>query len=227
MDVDPTVEQAPEQALRRRGPGRPPGSGGGETRQLIVQAATRQFGRNGYDGASLSAIADEAGLTRTAVYNYFDSKAALARAVLFEPDGEALDRLWWRVSMVEGSTAREQLRSLLQASVDGALEGLMISDFYLGIVRESADDPELRQVLGDWIARLRASVLDIVESAVESGELPRDLDVEHIVDAMLGLTWALSSGITTAPSERVRRQVAASLDLVLQLAPWHETQRGT
>jgi hypothetical protein len=34
------------------------------------------------------------------------------------------------------------------------------------------------------------------------------------------MAWALSSGITTAPSDKVRRQVELALDLVLDTAPW-------
>jgi hypothetical protein len=41
------------------------------------------------------------------------------------------------------------------------------------------------------------------------------------------MAWALSSAITTAPSDRVRRQVVLALDLVLDTAPWRDTAPGS
>ena len=46
-------------------------------RQLL-DAALRVFARDGFDGASVASIADEAGVAKGSVYLYFDSKEALA-----------------------------------------------------------------------------------------------------------------------------------------------------
>lgn len=211
-------------AAPRRGPGRPPNSEGAETRRLIVEVAGRLFSRAGYDGTTMQAIADGAGLTRTALYNYFGTRAELARAVLFEYTVESTRRgvghRWWDAAPEAGLSAREQLRGLLRASVDDALRTLEMGDFYLMLVRESSHDPQLRQALRDYVDGLRNAVRTIVDDAVASGELPGDTDVDQLLDAVLGMAWALSSGIATAPSDRVRRQVALAIDLVLDSAPW-------
>ncbi len=52
------------------------------TRKRIIQAAARVFARRGFDGTSMKAIAEEAGLTDAALYYYFRSKR------------EILDALW-------------------------------------------------------------------------------------------------------------------------------------
>lgn len=69
-------------------------------RQLILDAARKVFEEEGLDGASLRAIASEAGYTPAALYFHFDSKeaiysevlkaslAALANAVAAASDGE-------------------------------------------------------------------------------------------------------------------------------------------
>jgi hypothetical protein len=67
----------------------------------------------------------------------------------------------------------------------------------------------------------------ILDEAVESGELPEDADLDQLLESVLGMAWALSSAITTAPSDRVRRQVALALDLVLDNAPWRDTPPGS
>ncbi|WP_280387687.1 TetR/AcrR family transcriptional regulator [Nocardia wallacei] len=52
------------------------------TRERLLAAARELFAEHGYDGASVDAIAAEAGLTRGAVYSGFPSKRALFAEVL-------------------------------------------------------------------------------------------------------------------------------------------------
>jgi AcrR family transcriptional regulator len=57
------------------------------TRQELLRAASRLFLRNGFVATSLSDIAEEAGLTKGAVYSNFESKEDLFLALL-AGDGE-------------------------------------------------------------------------------------------------------------------------------------------
>jgi len=66
--------------------GRRPGHA--DTRGEIVEAAKRVFAAKGYDGASLRAVAREAGVDPALVHHYFDGKADLfvaAMALPFDP----------------------------------------------------------------------------------------------------------------------------------------------
>jgi AcrR family transcriptional regulator len=51
-------------------------------RELVLQAARRVFLARGYAGATLDAIAEEAGFSKGVVYSQFDSKADLFLALL-------------------------------------------------------------------------------------------------------------------------------------------------
>jgi AcrR family transcriptional regulator len=55
------------------------------TRQSLLLAASRLFLRDGYVATSLANIADEAGVTKGAVYSNFESKEDLFLALLQEP----------------------------------------------------------------------------------------------------------------------------------------------
>jgi AcrR family transcriptional regulator len=57
------------------------------TRAELIRAARRLFVRNGYAATSLADIAEEAGLTKGAVYSNFESKEDLFLALLEEPSG--------------------------------------------------------------------------------------------------------------------------------------------
>jgi len=51
-------------------------------RPEVLDAALKLFLRSGYDGTSMQAVADEAGVTKPVVYACFDSKDELFRALL-------------------------------------------------------------------------------------------------------------------------------------------------
>jgi AcrR family transcriptional regulator len=62
--------------------------GGADTRGEIIDAAAKVFAEKGYDGASLRAVAREAGVDPALVHHYFDGKADLfvaAMALPFDP----------------------------------------------------------------------------------------------------------------------------------------------
>lgn len=54
------------------------------TRQAILDGAARAFDAMGFNGASLSDVAQQAGVTKGALYFHFASKEALARALVDE-----------------------------------------------------------------------------------------------------------------------------------------------
>jgi len=53
-----------------------------QRRAKILAAATRLFAREGYEGASMSAIASAAGTTKPVLYDHFNSKDALFETLL-------------------------------------------------------------------------------------------------------------------------------------------------
>ena len=54
--------------------GRPKGGDSAQTKKKILDAARLEFATNGYDGASIMAIAANVGIAPSAVYHYFQSK---------------------------------------------------------------------------------------------------------------------------------------------------------
>jgi AcrR family transcriptional regulator len=48
-----------------------------ETRRSLLEAATEEFAREGYDGANINRMSKAAGFAKGTIYNYFPSKRAL------------------------------------------------------------------------------------------------------------------------------------------------------
>lgn len=59
-------------------------------RERILEAAAREFAANGYDGASMNRILDEAGISKGAAYYYFDDKADLYATTVLHYSQELL-----------------------------------------------------------------------------------------------------------------------------------------
>ncbi len=70
----------------------------GSKRQQIIEGAAGVFNQAGYDGASMSRIAEQAGVSKGTLYNYFDSKSALFAAFVEQETGE---RIAWIMQSVE------------------------------------------------------------------------------------------------------------------------------
>jgi AcrR family transcriptional regulator len=63
------------------------------TRAQLIDAAATVFARRGFAAASLDEVAEEAGLTKGAVYSNFDSKEELFQAVIDERLNEPMLRM--------------------------------------------------------------------------------------------------------------------------------------
>ncbi|MBL3619534.1 MAG: TetR/AcrR family transcriptional regulator, partial [gamma proteobacterium endosymbiont of Lamellibrachia anaximandri] len=64
------------------------------TRQVLLNAAFHEIHRKGFQSASLTAILNNAGVTKGALYHYFGSKRELGYAVLEEVISDHLRTLW-------------------------------------------------------------------------------------------------------------------------------------
>jgi AcrR family transcriptional regulator len=93
------------------------GNGAVEDRpSQLLEIASRLFATHGYAGTSLRDIAEEARITKAALYYHFPNKEALYQQILVEN----LDSLFRRVSAAveSGKTATEKVRNFMLTSAD-------------------------------------------------------------------------------------------------------------
>lgn len=111
-------------------------------RQQILAGAARVFAEKGYEGASMSGIARDAGVSKGTLYNYFDSKATLFSAFVEQCACEKLPLLFRRID--EGANLTESLEHLAAAMI-----GLQTSPLSLMlnriIISEAAKFPTLAE----------------------------------------------------------------------------------
>ncbi len=85
----------------------------------IIEAALREFARNGVGGTSLQMIADDIGVTKAAVYHQYKTKDEIVRAVA----GAEFDRLETVLDLAEAETDEDRAREVaLTMIIDLAVE---------------------------------------------------------------------------------------------------------
>ncbi|MEU2076104.1 TetR/AcrR family transcriptional regulator [Streptomyces sp. NPDC013489] len=89
-------------------------------RQQMLEAATEEFGSRGYAAASLAAVAERVGVTKTLLHQYFGTKEDLYVACLAPVGDSLLDAI--RTAMGEGGTTPHTPLRVLRG-VFVALEG--------------------------------------------------------------------------------------------------------
>jgi AcrR family transcriptional regulator len=77
-------------------------------RALLFDAALREFSTHGYEGASLGRIANDAGVTRTVLYDHFPSKRALFDALLEAKHDQLFSHL--QEAMARGAPSAQRIR---------------------------------------------------------------------------------------------------------------------
>src|SRR6266550_6206295 len=87
-----------------------------ESRASILQAAVREFAREGVAGARTDAIARSAGVNKALLYYYFKDKEALYRAVLDQVFGGV--RAAIHNALSQELPPREKLASYVRAHFD-------------------------------------------------------------------------------------------------------------
>jgi len=138
-------------------------------REAITNAATELFVRHGYDATSMELIATEAQVSRQTIYNQFESKEALFRAIISALADEAVVPLAEAVR--KGSSARATLLRLARSILATALRPSTLAMHRL-VVAEAARFPELGRVIyGAGAARAIAQLADFLQHQTQLGHL--------------------------------------------------------
>jgi AcrR family transcriptional regulator len=99
-------------------------------RPEVLDAALKLFLKSGYDGTSMQAVADEAGVTKPVVYACFDSKDELFRALLAREE----ERI---VGEIQGAFANTDLSDPESTLIEG----------FTGFLRAVGESPEVYRLI--------------------------------------------------------------------------------
>ena len=174
--------------------------------ELALGAALRVFWAKGYEGASLSDLTDEMGITRPSLYAAFGNKEALFRQAL---DLYERDKLTYIGDAIEAPTARDVAERLLMGSVDAATTGDCKG--CMGVIASVACqsvEPSIRDDVNARAESSRRAIIARMQQAIDAGEFRVATEAEAITRYLLAIMQGIS----------VQAQWGASRDELLQVA---------
>ena len=182
---DGTQGDTATQTVQRRG--RPRSA---RVRAAVVRAAAQLTRSGGPTAATVDAIAKRAAVSRTTIYKWWPSSAAIVLEGLLDSVGDPIDA-------PPGSSSQEALDHHLRA-LNAILTDTTTGPLLRDVVAAAAADPAMtRAVLDQWLHPRRAALAAIVRQAVAQGEIRSGTDIDVIVDALVSppyyrLLFALS-----------------------------------
>ena len=156
---------------------RKPKGEGHSRRAEILEAAERIFVEHGYEGATIRKIADEVGLSSTALYMHFADKGE----ILLQICRDAFDMLLASVRELAALDAPPEvrLRRMIEAYIDfGFAQPNAYRLIYLTRPLEARDGAQsAAQELG---GELFAAFEEVVRETVEAGRMSGDASTTHL-----------------------------------------------
>jgi len=172
----------------------------GETRQALLQAATKEFAREGYRGANVNRISKAAGFAKGTIYNYFPSKRALMLdlidTIATEHHRLVAEQVWQEEDPVCG------LRRFFQAGADWIVDHLAEGRVMLTVL--NGPDAEFKLRMRQGYQPMHQLLITVVLIPGMERGIFRPLDP----GATAGLLMTLYLGIGSTVDEAGRTQLA-------------------
>jgi AcrR family transcriptional regulator len=191
-----------------------------ERKAQILEAATEVFSRAGFHKARMDDIAKQAGLSKGALYWYFDSKNAIIQGILdlmfsreFEKMGAFID---------PEMSARDKLERYLEMAVEdiARFESLLpiMYEFWALLLRKK----RVREVLGRYYQGFFDIVIPIIQQGIDSGEFceVNAADVAVTIGAFIEGLFVLWAAIPDMVE--LERHIRAGAHLIIASLSVHE-----
>jgi AcrR family transcriptional regulator len=150
------------------------------TQDRLVDAATRVVARDGFHGATVDAIADEAGYSVGALYSNFDGKDDLFLSVF---DGHLR---WYEERLEEAAASADQERAFrdwMRAAAEEPDQLLIFIEFWAYAVRR----PKLRRSFARRMAEMRAKLAAALERRADATGAPMPVPAATLALVLLSL----------------------------------------
>jgi TetR/AcrR family fatty acid metabolism transcriptional regulator len=148
----------------------------------ILAAASRAFAEKGYETTSITEIARAAEVSDGLIYKYFSNKRDLLERVLEDFYERVIGDLDAKVA--GGKSFSEQLYILISVHLSTFVAERNLCRLFISEVRTASD---YRGSAIQHLNRRYTSILiKMVDDAVTSGEIPRDVDPRVVRDMLFG-----------------------------------------
>lgn len=190
------------------------------TRQRLMEAAISALRELGWAGATMTVIAERAGVSRGACQHHFPTRADLVAAAVEYVGSQQMEEVLRRSAKLPADERRTEAILHMLASI--YTSPLFIAAVQLWVA--AATDPELRAQLapleartGREVHRLTVKLLDVDDKDPEVREL-----VQATLDLIRGLALANLLHDDSARRKKVLHRWARTLDAALEARRSHK-----
>ena len=145
-----------------------PRTGGERRRTTIVEEAIRQFGTEGYTGASLDSIAQEVGVRKQTILYYFPNKDALLEACLAAAGQRVAEEI--STALEASPDPEERAEAVIHAVYELAGEW---PEFPMFIREAGRLGPNAFDRFGSALEPLRVRAIGFLKAGMEAGQIRR------------------------------------------------------
>lgn len=155
-----------------------------EKQERIINAALKEFARNGYEKASTNEIVEEAGISKGSLFNYFNSKKELYMFLL-DYVAEMIEKIYAQVDWNE-TDFFERMRQMGLVKFKVYKRFPQAFDFLKALAHEDADEVK---------CEIRKMGKDLIERGLERGyqnidwsKFREDIDREKMISI---INWTM------------------------------------
>lgn len=165
-----------QQTRTKRAPGRPRNE---ETNQSVLSVVRKLVNERGYEAVSVNLIAEEAGVAKQTLYRRWPSKAEIVLDAFLESAGGLSAVKYENLELTLTKFLRRLFKHL---GTDGAAIRNLIAS-------AQSDEAFRKQFLSRFVVPRAQVVADILQRAVEAGELPAGSRIDMLCDMIHGAFW--------------------------------------
>jgi AcrR family transcriptional regulator len=155
--------------------------------ERILEAALSRILARGYHSTTVDDIAREAGMTKGAVYFYFENKSALFMALLDEIESLIMDGLIARLSEVGSSPVDQLVAAIHGQGILAAERSRHLIVFTIALVEFTGANDPIEHRLQQIYRRLYETIEDIVVRGQERGDFHPSLRPRELASIVLAL----------------------------------------
>jgi AcrR family transcriptional regulator len=198
-----------------------------EVRQLLLDAAVREFSTKGYGKTTTDDIADGAGVSLSALFRHFPAKADLFREAVMQPFVDSLRTftVQWEQSFIEPVGEEEVMRLVISDLYDhmrdhpDALAALLATDYTV----DDGTAEDVRQLFDQVFSHLAQLGEREAERrgwfTGDQMDLNSRLLVALVTSTVAHRTWFLPTGRKRISREKLINHMTALMLYGLRLAP--------
>lgn len=184
-------------------------------REEILAAIVRTVVEEGIDGLTVQRVADRAGVSQGLVMYYFKTRDEM----IFSAWTAAVENVTQRIYLgPDEPVGLQKLRAMFRVNFADRGEDTPPWSFWLNLWAKVSTTPDLQEKHEAISATRRAGFINIVQSAIDRGEIRPEVDASLAGDLFYALLYGLAVKVTLDPHQVSPGRALEIMELVLRLA---------